>query len=156
MNICPLVLEKKIFKGFRYVSLCQYLNPHWKPLLDPWTINFKIFKLHYMMMFSYKISEHWLSGSWGEDFLITPPYFHYFLIISPKKRARSLNFTILNPLYPRILCLKFGWNWSSGFWEEVENVKSLRRRWQQRRQRRRQTTDNFDQKSSPEPSAQVS
>ena len=36
-------------------------------------------------------------------------------------------------------------------WEEDDNVKSL----QQRRRRRRQRT-NFDQKSSLEPSAQVS
>ena len=29
----------------------------------------------------------------------------------------------LCPLHQRTLCAKFGWNWSSGSWEEDENVK---------------------------------
>ena len=49
--------------------------------------------------------------------------------------------TDLNPLHPRMLCAKFGWNWLSGSGEEDENVKSL---WQrQRRRQRRRTTDKF-------------
>ena len=47
--------------------------------------------------------------------------------------------TNLNPLHPRRLCAKFGWNWPSGSGEEDENVKSLRQ-WQ--RQQRR-TIDKF-------------
>ena len=56
-----------------------------------------------------------------------------------------------------MLCVLFGWNWSSGSGEEDENVKSLR-------QRRPYDNDdnnddgqrtNFDQKSSIEPSAQM-
>ena len=30
----------------------------------------------------------------------------------------------LRPLYPKMLCVKFGWNWTSGSGEEDENVKS--------------------------------
>ena len=52
-------------------------------------------------------------------------YFHYFVIISPWKRAGPIIWTILNPLYPRMLCAKFGWNWPSGSGEEDENVKNL-------------------------------
>ena len=42
--------------------------------------------------------------------------------------------TNLNPIHPRMLCLKFGWNWPSGSGEDDENVKSDRQ-WQ--------TTDKF-------------
>ena len=37
---------------------------------------------------------------------------------------------------------KFGWNWSSGSGEEVENVKSLQQQ-QQRQQQGRWTMDKF-------------
>ena len=30
--------------------------------------------------------------------------------------------TNLNPLHPRMLCAKFGWNWPSGSGEENKNV----------------------------------
>ena len=62
-------------------------------------------------------------------------YFCYFIIISPWKRAGLFIWTNLNPLNPRTLWAKFGWNWPSGSGEEDENMKSLRQR--QRRQRRR-------------------
>ena len=45
-------------------------------------------------------------------------YFHYFVIISPWKRAGPFIWTNLNPLHPRMLCIKFGWNWPSGSGEE--------------------------------------
>ena len=74
-------------------------------------------------------------------------YFHYFVIISPWKRARPFIWTNLNPLHPRMLCGKFGWNWPGGSGEEDENVKSLRRQrqqqQQQRQRRQRRTTDKF-------------
>ena len=52
-------------------------------------------------------------------------YFHHFVIIYPWKRAGSFIWTNLNPLHPRMLCAKFGWNWPSGSGEEDEHVKSL-------------------------------
>ena len=61
-----------------------------------------------------KIGWNWFSGSGEEDFLISSMYFHYFVIISPWKRAGPFIWTNLNPLYPRMLCAKFGWNWTSG------------------------------------------
>ena len=67
-------------------------------------------------------------------------YFHSFVIISPWKRTCSFIWTILNPLYPRMLCAMFGWTWPSSSGEVKENVKSLRK---QRRQRRRRTTDKL-------------
>ena len=71
-------------------------------------------------------------------------YFCYFVIISLGKEP--FIWTNLNPLHPRMLCAKFGWNWPSGSGEEDENVKSL---WQCLQQRQRQhqgqprTTDKF-------------
>ena len=66
--------------------------------------------------------------------------FRNFVIIPPWKRAGPFIWTNLNPLYPSMLCAKFGCNWPSGSGEEDENVKSLRQR---RQQRRRRTTDKF-------------
>ena len=45
-------------------------------------------------------------------------FFHFSIIISPWKRVGPLLWTNLNPLYPRMLCAKFGWNWLSGSGEE--------------------------------------
>ena len=39
--------------------------------------------------------------------------------------CRFFIWTNLNPLHPRMLCAKIGWNWPSGSEEEDENVKSL-------------------------------
>ena len=72
------------------------------------------------------------------NFLISSMYFRYFVIFSPWKRAGFFIWINFNPLHPRMLCAKFGWNWPSGSGEEDDNVKSLRQR-----QQRRQTTDKF-------------
>ena len=40
------------------------------------------------------------------------------VIISPWKRTEPFIWTNLNPLHPRMLCAKFGWNWTSGSGEE--------------------------------------
>ena len=84
-----------------------------------------------------KFGWNWPSGSGEEDFLISSTYFRYFVIISPWKRAGPFIWTNLNPLYPRMLCAKFGWIWPSGSWEEDKNVPSFRQRQRQR------TTDKF-------------
>ena len=89
-----------------------------------------------------KFGWNWPSGSGEEDFLNLSIYFHNFAIISPWKRAGPFIWTNLNPLHLRMLCAKFGWNWSTGSGEEDENVKSLQRRRRQRHRRRR-TTDKF-------------
>ena len=68
-------------------------------------------------------------------FRILLMYYCYFLIISPKKRVDPSFEKNVNPLHPRMLCVKFGWDWPSGSGEEDENVKSL---WQRQR-----TMDKF-------------
>ena len=103
-----------------------------------------------------KFGWNWLSGPGEEAFLILSMYFRFFVIISPWKKAGPFIWTNLNPLYPKMLCAKFGWNWPSGSGEEDENVKSLQtdRQTDRRQTDRRRTTG--DQKSSLELSAQVS
>ena len=41
------------------------------------------------------------------------------------KRAWPFIWPNMNPLHPRLLCAKFGWNWHSGSREEYENLKSI-------------------------------
>ena len=47
-------------------------------------------------------------------FKISSMYFQYFVIIFPWKKTGPFVWTNLNPLHPRMLCAKFGWNWPSG------------------------------------------
>ena len=62
------------------------------------------------MMHCAKFGWNRSSGSGEENFLILSMYFRYFEIISPLERAVSVIWTNYNPLYPRMLCAKFGWN----------------------------------------------
>ena len=41
---------------------------------------------------------------------------------SPWKNALSLNWTNYNSLYPRKLCVMFGWNWTSGSGEDFQKL----------------------------------
>ena len=98
-----------------------------------------------------KFGWNWISGSAEEDFLILSMYFLYFVIISPWKRAWPFIWTNLNPLHPRMLCAKFGWNWPSSSGEEDENVKSLQTdrqtdRWTDGRMDGQTTDDRWSEK----------
>ena len=83
-----------------------------------WFFNWrKLNPLHPRMLCA-KICWKFLSGSEEEDFLISSVYFHYFVIISPWKMVGSFIWRNFNPLNPRMLCAKFGWNWLSGSGEK--------------------------------------
>ena len=69
-----------------------------------------------------KFGWNWPSGS-GEDLFISSMYFCYFVIIPPWKRTGLFIWTNENLLHPRMLRAKFGWNWPSVSWEEVESRK---------------------------------
>ena len=117
-----LVSEKKIFKEILYIFLCKTSTPQCGLTLPPGVMIFTTLNLHYLRMLPHKFQLSWLSGSWEEDFWKFLEIFHYFLIISPFKRVWPLIFTTLNPLCLRMICAKFGWNWPSSSWEDVENV----------------------------------
>ena len=72
-----------------------------------------------------KFGWNWPRGFGEEDFLILSMYYSLFRNYFPWKRAGSFIWTNLNPLHPRMICAKVGWNWPSGSGEEDENVKSL-------------------------------
>ena len=106
---------------------------HYFIIISPWKragpfIWTNLNPLHPRMLWA-KFGWNWPCGSGEEDFLISSMYFHYFVIISPWKRVGPFVWTNLNPLHPRMLCAKFGWNWLSGSGEEdffnVVNVFSL-------------------------------
>ena len=65
-----------------------------------------------------KFGWNWSSGFGEDDISNSSMYFRYFIIISPWKRVGPFIWTNLNPLHPRMLCAKFGWNWLSDFGEE--------------------------------------
>ena len=95
---------------------------HYFVIISPWKrvgpfIWTNLNPLHPRML-CVKFRWSWPSGSGEEDFLISSMYFHYFIIISPLKRTGPFIWTNLNPLHPRMLCAKFGWNWPSGSGEE--------------------------------------
>ena len=140
----PVVLEKKIFKWPHPIFVII------SPLKRTWPFIWTNLNSPYSRMISIKFDWNWPAGS-GEDFKKISVYFYYFAIISPCRRVLPFIWTNLNPLPPRMICGKFGWNWPSSSGEEVENVKSLQRDGQTDGRR---TTG--DQKSSLELSAQVS
>ena len=70
-----------------------------------------------------KFGWHWLRGSGEKDFQILSMHFRYFVIISPWERAWSFIWRNFNPLYPRMSCAKFGWNWPCGSGERTKMWK---------------------------------
>ena len=120
---------KKLFKSINtYNCIITLIKREKNPLLSLWELNGsslnKLNPIHLRMLCA-KFGWNWLSGSAEEHFLISSMYFRYFWIISPWKRAGPFICTNLNPLCSRMYFAKFGWNWPSGSWEQVENRKSL-------------------------------
>ena len=103
-----------------FLILSMYF--HYFIIISPWKragpFTWKKFNPLHLRMLCAKFGWNWLSGSGEENFLILSMYFHYFVIISPWKRAGPFNWTNMTPLHPGILCAKFGWNWPSGSGEE--------------------------------------
>ena len=118
------------------------LFPNYPPLEKGSTLESPPLNPLHPSMLCAKFGWNWPSGSGEEDFLISSTHFRYFVIISPSKRMGPFIWKNLNPLHPRMLCAKFGWNWSSGSWEEDENVKSLQTDGQTDRRTDNQTTDD--------------
>ena len=51
--------------------------------------------------------------------------FCYIVVISLWKRAGPFIWTNVNPLHPRMICAKFGWNWFSGSGGEGFLISSM-------------------------------
>ena len=85
-------------------------------IISPWKragpfICIKLTHLHPKMHCA-KFGWHWFSGSWGENFKISPMYFRYFVNISLWKRMGPVILINLNSLHPWLLCAKVSRNWS--------------------------------------------
>ena len=73
----------------------------------------KLQSLHPNML-SAKFGWKWLSSSGEEELKILLMQFRYFVIISPWKEDGPFIWINMYSLHPRMLCVKFGWNWTSG------------------------------------------
>ena len=91
----------------------------------------------YLRMLCAKFGWNWPSGSGEKDFFNSVNVFSLFGNYLFLEKGGALLWRKLYPLYPRMLCAKFGWNWSSGSGIEHENVKSVWQRQQRKRRQRR-------------------
>ena len=63
------------------------------------------------------LSQGWLKLAqwfWRKRFLNFVNIFSLFCYYLPLEKGMVLHLKNLNPLHPRMLCAKFGWNWPSG------------------------------------------
>ena len=129
-----------------------------KTLLISWEVNGSSFEQTWIPFTQGcivpKFGWNWPSDS-REDFFNFVNASLLFRNYLPLEKGGPFNWKKLNPLHPRILCTKFGWNWPSG--------SGARRRWKCEKftttPTKTTTTDNgyiLIQKSSLEPVAQVS
>ena len=88
---------RRLVKSHYYFSMALYLNKQEFPLLKD---AFCQVRLKLIKWFSIR-------------------RFLNFAIISLLKRGWPFIWTNLNPLYPKMLCAKWGWNWTNGRWEDV-------------------------------------
>ena len=113
LKLAQWFLWRRFFNFVNVFSLFRNYLPLEKSGAFIWT---NLNPLHPRMLWP-KFGWNWPSGS-GEDFLLLSMYFHYSVIISPWKRAGPFIWTKLNPLHPRMLCAKLGWNRLSGSGED--------------------------------------
>ena len=104
VEIGSVVLEKKIFNISSMYFHYFVIISSWK---RAWPFIWKNLNPLQARMLCSKFGWNWPSGSTEEN-QISSMYFHYFVIISPWKRAGPFIWTNMNPLYPRMLCAKFG------------------------------------------------
>ena len=86
-----------------------------------------------------KFGSNWAKLFWRRRYLNIFNIILHFLYYLPLEKGGPFIWTNLNPLHPRMLCAKFGWNWPSGSGEKVENWRSLQT--DRRTDRRRMTGD---------------
>ena len=95
-----------MYMYFRYFVI---ISP-WK---RAWPFIWTNMNSHHPRMLCAKFGWNWHSCSEEEDFEFhqCTGYICFFVIISLWKKVRPFIGTNLHPLYPRMVCAKFGWNW---------------------------------------------
>ena len=106
----------------RLISLFCYYPP---PLKEDVTLDFNVFEcpFHKDILTVPSLVEIGQVFLKKKIFKSRQCIFLYVAIISPWKNAWPLIWTNLNSLYPKILCVMFGWNWPSG--SKVVNIFSI-------------------------------
>ena len=124
VEIGTVVLEKKIFK-FHQCTFCffVFISP-WK---KGWVLPMNQFQI--WIPFTKECFVHSLveigpvTGFGKEDLFVNIILlFRYYL---PWKMAGPFICKNLNSFYPRMLCIKFSWNWPSGSGEEDKRPSGL-------------------------------
>ena len=107
VEIGQVVLEKKIFWIFSIFFLLSPLVKGCGPSFEQTWIPF---------------THCWFvprpSGS-EEDFLIFSKDFLHFCYYLLLELGVALHLNKVNPLHPNMLCVNFGWNWSSGSGKKI-------------------------------------
>ena len=117
--------KRRRFLNFLNVFFCYFviISP-WKrvgPVI--WKKNFN--PLHPRLLCA-KFGWNWFSGSWGEDFYIFVNVFLLFQNYLPLEKSGGLHLNKLESFFSkRMLCAKFGWNWSHGSWEDFLNFVNV-------------------------------
>ena len=121
VKISPAVLEKMFLNLVYVFFLFHYYLPLKKVGLFIWT---KL-SFHHPRMNGAKFFWNWPSVLEKKYFFISSMFFRYFVIISSWKRTEPFIGININPLYPKMLCAKFGWNWRRIFFFNFVNVFML-------------------------------
>ena len=97
---------------FRYFVIISL----WK---KAWTFILTNLNLLHPRMLCAKFGWNWAQWFWRKIFLNFIYVFSLFRNYLPLERSGPFIWSNLNPLHPRMLCAKFGWNWPTGSGEEI-------------------------------------
>ena len=95
-------------------SFISFLRIEWSLFVKPWVSSPKDASCQVWL----KLAPWFLRGRFLN-------FVNAFALFRNLEKGWSFIWTNLNPLYPRMLCAKFIWNWPSGSGQEDDIVKSL-------------------------------
>ena len=117
-------LIKRFFKN--YISITWhsliFLFCYYPPLKEDETLHFKMFE---PPLSKNTLCQVWLKlAKWfsSKRFLTVANVFFQCGYYLPLEKCMALNWTNLNSLYPRILCVMFGWNWPTGSFKSCQYI----------------------------------
>ena len=117
--------KKEIFKN-NYISITWhsriFLFCYYPPLEEDVTLHFNIFE---SPLPKDTLCQVWLKlAKWfvSRGFLKVVYVFSLCGYYLPLEKCMAFKWTKLNSLYPRILCVLFGWNWPSSSGEDLQKL----------------------------------
>ena len=121
---CNLPIGSKENEILKYVNLFwlfQNFSPWKRTLAFHWTNSNPL----YPRILCAKFGWNCRTGSGEDDFSNLSNVFSLFRNYLPFKEDRALHLNKHFPLHPRMLCAKFGWNWSNGSGEKDFWISSM-------------------------------